>query len=104
MMFMYDKLADECLQRLDVISPPKSAPRADAAKGPKRDLYTLLKEHANEDPKLGQLWTEINTVPEWVDWDQIKRGQEVFFRYGLPMLTVVSLFWTWVYDGWLTSD
>ncbi|KAH8430682.1 oxygenase MpaB family protein [Aspergillus melleus] len=94
-MFTYDKLADECLERLDEISPPKSAPRPstappEASKGPKRDLYSLLEEHAKEDPKLDQLWTEINTVPEWVDWDQIKRGQEVFFRYGLPILNVLS--------------
>jgi hypothetical protein len=33
--------------------------------------------HAEEDPKLNELWTEINTVPEWVDWDQIQRGQDV---------------------------
>ncbi|PTU21153.1 hypothetical protein P175DRAFT_0248081 [Aspergillus ochraceoroseus IBT 24754] len=32
---------------------------------------------------------EINTVPEWVDWDQIKRGQEVFFRYGMPIVNVL---------------
>ncbi|KAI9035818.1 oxygenase MpaB family protein [Aspergillus affinis] len=94
-MFTYDKLVDECLERLDEISPPKSAPRSasgppEASKGPKRDLYSLLEEHAKEDPKLDQLWTEINTVPEWVDWDQIKRGQEVFFRYGLPILNVLS--------------
>ncbi|PLB52069.1 hypothetical protein P170DRAFT_401932 [Aspergillus steynii IBT 23096] len=95
MMFTYDKLADECLERLDEISPPQSTPRSataqpEGSKRPKRDLYSLLKEHAPEDPKLGELWTEINTVPEWVDWNQIKRGQEVFFRYGLPILNVLS--------------
>jgi hypothetical protein len=49
-----------------------------------------LRDHAEDDPKLNELWTEINTVPEWVDWDQIQRGQDVFFRYGLPILNAVS--------------
>ncbi|KAA8642925.1 hypothetical protein EYZ11_009661 [Aspergillus tanneri] len=96
MMFTYDKLVDECLEKLDEISPLKNARHFEktqtetATKAPKRDLYTLLKIHAKDDPKLDQLWTEINTVPKWVDWDQIKRGQEVFFRYGLPILNVLS--------------
>jgi hypothetical protein len=38
---------------------------------PKRDLYALLRDHASDDEKLGELWNEVNTVPHWVDWDQI---------------------------------
>ncbi|KAL4944654.1 hypothetical protein BDV06DRAFT_220057 [Aspergillus oleicola] len=91
--FTYDKLADDCITRLNELSPPdKYRPKAGepATKAPKRDLFALLEKHAKDDPKLEELWTEINTVPDWVDWDQIKRGQEVFFRYGMAILNVLS--------------
>ncbi|KAL4923428.1 oxygenase MpaB family protein [Aspergillus undulatus] len=91
--FTYDKLADECIARLHELSPPeKYRPKAGepAIKAPKRDLLALVEKHAKDDPKLEELWTEINTVPDWVDWDQIKRGQEVFYRYGMAILNVLS--------------
>lgn len=95
-MFTYDRLVDDCLERLEELAPPKqpvhpesTVPVEGAPKLPKRDLFTLVKHHAKDDPKIAQLWEEINTVPDWVDWDQVKRGQEVFFRYGMPMLNVV---------------
>lgn len=120
LMFTYDKLGEDALNALDVISPPPNnalprrndytaKPKAPAdgeattngvangeAKGkepdftPKRDLYALLKEHHEEDESLGKLWTQINAIPDWVDWDQIARGQEVFYRYGEAALTSVS--------------
>ncbi|PYI05976.1 hypothetical protein BO78DRAFT_369858 [Aspergillus sclerotiicarbonarius CBS 121057] len=94
-IFTYDRLADECIERLNILSPPNTVPNAqnDAVdpKAPKRDMYTLLRDHASNDPKLGELWTQVNTVPEWVDWQQIQRGQEVFFRYGLPILNAFQL-------------
>jgi len=97
MKYSYDVLGEDALNRLDQISPPLSSelPRNQTqAKGeskPKRDLYALLKEHHLEDEKLGQLWDEVNTVPKWVDWEQISRGQEVFYRYGGVALTAVCL-------------
>ena len=93
-IYTYDRLADECIERLDVLAPETARnAQSDAAgpKKPKRDLYTLMKDHAHSDPKLGELWTQVNTVPEWVDWQQVQRGQDVFFRYGLPILNAVSL-------------
>jgi hypothetical protein len=54
---------------------------------PPRDLYALLKEHHASNAKLDQLWQEVNTIPDWVDWEQIARGQDVFYRYGGPALT-----------------
>ncbi|KAK5131595.1 hypothetical protein BJ546DRAFT_1011364 [Cryomyces antarcticus] len=99
----YDVLAEECLDRLNEISPPprsalprnngkyaekEQVPRDKGAqKAPRRDLYALLRDHADTDEKLGQLWREVNTVPDWVDWDQIERGQDVFYRYGGAALT-----------------
>ena len=99
----YDVLGEECLNRLDAISPPAkplvrtSSELKDSEKHParpptpptakKRDLYKLLRDHAHKDPKLQELWTQVNTVPIWVDWDQIARGQDVFYRYGGATLT-----------------
>ncbi|KAI9718226.1 MAG: hypothetical protein M1812_004216 [Candelaria pacifica] len=105
--FSYDTLGEECLDLLNAISPaPRSAlPRRsekysekeygkeeqsgkpDVSTSPKRDLYVLLKENADAHEKLGQLWKEVNTIPEWVDWDQIDRGQQIFYRYGGAALT-----------------
>ncbi|KAL4904431.1 hypothetical protein BDW74DRAFT_168451 [Aspergillus multicolor] len=93
MTFTYDKLADDCIVKLNELSPPeKYRPKAGepTTEAPKRDLLALLENHAGNDSKLQELWTEINTVPDWVDWDQVKRGQEVFFRYGMPIMNVLS--------------
>jgi hypothetical protein len=103
----YDVLGEECLDRLNAISPPPkgtlprnkslqtessqtigtSDDKKEAPPVPPRDLYALLVEHHASDPKLDELWQQINTVPEWVDWAQIERGQDVFYRYGGPALT-----------------
>lgn len=103
----YDVLAEECLNRLNAISPPQkgTSPRTSNTNStpvrtegtdeekkevcpvPQRDLYALLKEHHTSDTKLDELWQQVNTVPDWVDWEQIERGQDVFYRYGGPALT-----------------
>lgn len=54
---------------------------------PQRDLYALLRDNVDADPKLAEMWKQLNTVPEWVDWAQIERGQDVFYRYGGAALT-----------------
>lgn len=61
----WDTLADEALTRLNLVRG-------------KRDLYTTLKEDHKTDDVLTKLWSEANDIPEWVDWEQIGRGQEVF--------------------------
>ncbi|KAF2762109.1 hypothetical protein EJ05DRAFT_197550 [Pseudovirgaria hyperparasitica] len=108
--FTYDRLAEDALLKLNEICPPKGTlPRNSDVKATKpvkdtlqddastkppdlksvvqRDLYALLKEHAHSDESLSTLWAEVTTVPDWVDWDQIQRGQDVFYRYGGPALT-----------------
>ena len=108
MKYSYDVLGEEALNALDRISPPISneLPRNQSpAKGekgaskPKRDLYALLRENHSLDDKLGELWAEVNTVPEWVDFEQIARGQEVFYRYGGVALTAVSTLLTLEIDA-----
>lgn len=101
LIFSYDTLASECLDRLDRFSPhptrarPKdpaapAAPGSPAGEDAKHtDLYELLKTHAGEDDTLQKMWQQVNTVPEWVDWQQVERGQKVFYRYGGP--TIIAL-------------
>lgn len=101
----YDLLGEKALERLDIISPPphSALPRnsiRDKAKlatnshatseqpsEGKRDLYVLLRQNSFNDEALGHLWAQVNTVPSWVCWDQIARGQDCFYRYGGPVLT-----------------
>ena len=118
LMFQYDELATQCLDSIDRITAslparedgtpgeektaeerkteekteldPDSAPAPERARHrPRRDLYQFLVEHHDADPKLSQLWREVHTVPDWVDWEQIDRGQQVFYRYAGP--SIVSL-------------
>ena len=108
--YSYDRLGDEALKRLDAISQPSYSPLSHKVPAqpkrparenyekesssnekpvivPKRDLYISLRDNAQSDPVLGQLWAEAHTVPSWVNWDQLARGQDVFYRYGGPALT-----------------
>lgn len=87
LLFSYDTLATEAMERLDEIAPQARG----ANKCPiQRDVYALLQEHAPHDDKIGAFWEQINTVPDWVDWDQIARGQRVVYQYNAQMLLGVS--------------
>ncbi|KAJ9650953.1 hypothetical protein H2198_009747 [Neophaeococcomyces mojaviensis] len=111
----YDVLGEECLDVLNELFPPQLAKKdadtdktnhgqakdkevkdlqkdpdatvPDGKTKPRRDLYELLRDNHDKNPKLQELWDEVNTIPEWVDWDQIARGQDVFYRYGGATLT-----------------
>ena len=90
--YSFDILGHEALERLNAISPPFTEPpklaegdlklHPNSTKPSKRDLYALLRDNAEEDEVLGRLWKQVNTVPDWVDVEQIARGQDVFYRYG----------------------
>ncbi|KAI0885314.1 uncharacterized protein GGS22DRAFT_179856 [Annulohypoxylon maeteangense] len=93
----YDTVATEAVERLDELSPPpkKEVPEENyetptAEKKVRRDLYELLKQHGTTDKKAKRLWSEVNTIPDWVDWEQIERGQKVFYRYGGPAITSLT--------------
>lgn len=81
-----DTLADECNVILDEKDSIASSDNRNAFK---KDRYALLREHHESDAKLEELWTQAYTVPEWVDWDQIERGQKVFWRYVTPIRVAV---------------
>ncbi|KAF9890523.1 hypothetical protein FE257_005928 [Aspergillus nanangensis] len=82
-----DSLADECNELLNAFPIPASEKGMNAMR---RDRYALLRDNYESAPKLKELWAEINTVPDWVDWDQIKRGQDVYWRYLLPFTTSLT--------------
>ena len=113
--FTYDVLAEECYELLNHMSSSTSEPTPEKQisaqiqlpdksntpsshtstnprpstppSRPKRDLYLLLRDNHSQHPKLQTLWDEVSSVPAWVDWDQIARGQDVFYRYGAATLT-----------------
>lgn len=80
-------VGSDALDALDALFPPPP-PRAGWYSKTKeqdpqtdRDTYALLRDNRHRDERLQELWDEVNTVPDWVDWEQIGRGQEVFYRY-----------------------
>ena len=103
--YSYDVLGERVLETLDAMSaspigsdlsgPPSIKQNGMSAETgststlsrPKEDLFLLLKENATKDPVLLQFWAEIHTVPSWIDWGQLARGQDVFYRYGGAALT-----------------
>ncbi|KIW16392.1 hypothetical protein PV08_06444 [Exophiala spinifera] len=102
MKYTYDVLGEECYQILNQLEPQSSKPDTIVAKAEaeesiksptshqpklKQDLYILLRDNKDKHVKLRQLWDEATKVPDWVDWDQIARGQDVFYRYGGATLT-----------------
>jgi len=81
----WDALADEALDLLTPLRTP-SPSLSTSPTHPQKDLYTTLKEHHSTHSTLSTLWRQVDTVPEWVDWEQISRGQDVFYRYAGAML------------------
>ncbi|KAI9147522.1 Rubber oxygenase [Paramyrothecium foliicola] len=85
----YDELGSRTVEKLQEI--------ADKQNGTTRpirgtiDLYTLLLGHHGEDKTLDEFWTEVHTVPEWVDWAQLERGQKYFYRYALANIVGFAL-------------
>lgn len=80
MLHTYDKVANDALDRIDVLSPP-----SDKAPGgcpmQKRDMYALLEQYSESDQTIGRLWNQVTYVPDWVDWEQIRRGQKFVYQY-----------------------
>lgn len=77
----FDNLCAESLDTLLQIGKERTS-LTGCPKGPVDD-YSLLEQTHTIDPTLDKLWTQINTVPSWVDWAQIERGQKFFYRYAL---------------------
>lgn len=80
--YSYDTVGEDVLLRVKTLQMKKAAENGEAAgkcTPRKVDLYKTLKSIAlgKEDPVVTKFWEDVHTVPEWVNWDQIKRGQDV---------------------------
>jgi hypothetical protein len=102
LLFSYDTIGAEVLDRIH----QHKASNGNSVAGPagRDDLFETVKMIAlsKEDEVVNKFWQEVNSTPEWVDWEKIKRGQEVecltfslapladiskvFYRYGEALL------------------
>jgi hypothetical protein len=57
----------------------------------KPDLFAILRDHHQEDDFLSDFWKDLHEVPEWVDWEQIERGQKFFSRYFVANCNLFAL-------------
>ena len=89
--YRYDELGAAALERLQAFSVRQTGDE-DKGRGRGRlDLYALLRDYHETDELLSNFWEELHTVPDWVDWEQIKRGQDFFYRYAVANLTGFAL-------------
>ncbi len=89
--FEYDELGAAALEKLQNISAQNNERKVAQGDRSKPDLYALLRDSHETDPVLSKFWNELHTVPVWVDWKQIARGQEFFYRYAAANLTGFAL-------------
>ncbi|KAF9871532.1 putative transcriptional regulator [Colletotrichum karsti] len=88
----YDKIGATAVDRIKEIHRQNLAEKPDSAKHlSKLDLFAVLEEHHEHDEALGRLWDDVHTVPEWVDWEQLARGQKFFYRYAAANLMGFAL-------------
>lgn len=67
----YDELGTRALEQLQAIQ----------AKTGRQDLFDTLRDNHSSNEVLASFWAETQTVPKWVDWDQISRGQRFFYKH-----------------------
>jgi hypothetical protein len=79
----YDTLGAAALERIQAIRQESETKSA--------DVYEILREHHTTDPILAKFWDEVHTVPDWVDWNQLTRGQTFFYRYAIANIVGFAL-------------
>ncbi|GFG01681.1 latex clearing protein [Aspergillus udagawae] len=88
----YDTLGAAALERIQAVRAAlleESKVRGDPP--PPNDLYILLRDYHSKDETLTQFWDELHTVPDWVDWEQLERGQRFFYRYAIANIVGFAL-------------
>lgn len=55
----------------------------------------------NASPQLRALFDQINTEPDWLDWDMLEHGAEVFRRYGKELYPYFGMA---TFDGYRTPS
>jgi hypothetical protein len=73
-----DRLGDAYIDTAFSTRAGKSSARKDV----ERALEGGIKSVADPSPELLALFEQIDTDPEWVDWNTVEHGAEVFRRYG----------------------
>ena len=83
LLYTCDSAASEVLERVQEYKVANG--KTTTGQAAREDLYELVKELAQtgEDEVITKFWDQVNTVPDWVDWEQIKRGQDVNKCYPL---------------------
>lgn len=84
MLSQYDSLGSKIIERLNVLEGP--AKEKHGAYCRHHDLYKAIEDRSKTDQVLGTLWKEREQIPDWVDWEQIGRGLEVFNQYSWQIL------------------
>ncbi|KAF7588365.1 hypothetical protein BBP40_005794 [Aspergillus hancockii] len=79
------------LQGRDRAPAPTKKAKQTEQPPPPFDPYTILRDHHTKDEVLAQFWTETHTVPDWVDWAQLERGQRFFHRYAIANIVGFAL-------------
>jgi hypothetical protein len=72
-----DRLGDAYIDA--AFASPKG--KAHARKDVEQALNDGIRSVSDPSPELVALFDQINTDPEWVDWDKVEHGAEVFRRY-----------------------
>lgn len=85
----YDELGSRTLDKLlkesEQMVPTQGCPL------PRKDLFATLEASHDSDADLQQFWNETMSVPEWVDWEQVERGQRFFYRYAVANIIGFAL-------------
>ncbi|KAF7563564.1 hypothetical protein G7046_g585 [Stylonectria norvegica] len=88
--YEYDQLGTKAVERIQEIAKRQKEDGREKTRGP-LDLYAILRDYHAEDELLTQLWDEVHTVPPWVDWEELERGQKFFYRYALANIMGFAL-------------
>lgn len=84
----YDTVAAKALKQLQAIAKEKGF-SDDPRKRP--DFYQLLAENHTSHDDLRDFWAQLHKIPDWVDWEQLERGQRFFYRYAAANLMGFAL-------------
>ncbi len=87
--YEYDKLGSRAIKKLQQLRQQQTE-AGTTAKG-SYDMYAAVRDHQDEDESLADLWKEVHAVPDWVDWEQIERGQKFLYRYAMANLLGFAL-------------
>ncbi|KAL8797194.1 MAG: hypothetical protein Q9195_000661 [Heterodermia aff. obscurata] len=107
--YSYDILGEKALEKLDALSPsshslvsrkvplleetpnekqpasPEASKENKTVMVAKRDLYVLLRDNAQTDPVLDELWSEANAVPSIMRLAQTRPDYYDVGQYGVPI-------------------